>query len=53
VEQGIALLQRAIEMSDGYATTACEKMARYYELIGDTAAADEYYRKILKNNRLD
>jgi arabinofuranosyltransferase len=53
VEQGIKYLYEGFTLSGGYAMTAADKLARYYELIGDTAAAEPYWNAIRKHNRLD
>jgi len=52
VEQGIEYLQKAFDMSDGHASTAGDKLGRYYELIGDTAKADTFFNAIRNVNRL-
>nr|MBN2278525.1 hypothetical protein [candidate division Zixibacteria bacterium] len=52
LERGLNYLQQAFEMSDGHASTAGDKLGRYYEMIGDTATADIYYNAIMKVNRL-
>lgn len=53
VKKGIAYLHQAFELSEGYATTAGDKLGRYYQLIGDSARAEEYFKIIQRNNRLD
>jgi arabinofuranosyltransferase len=50
---GITFLREALKRSGGYATFASEYLAKYYEAIGDTSAAEELYRSLLRINRLD
>ncbi len=51
-EEGLKLLQQAVSMSDGYAMQACDMLRRFYEMVGDSAKAQEYYQLISEKNRL-
>ncbi len=42
LESGIEYLQRAFELSDGYAIIAGDKLGRYYQMIGDSARGQKY-----------
>jgi hypothetical protein len=53
LDRGLELLGRAVEMSDGCALTAVEKLGRYHEMMNDSTRAQYYYDLIRKNNRLD
>jgi arabinofuranosyltransferase len=53
LDLGLDYLNRAVELSDGYALTAVEKLGRYYDMMGDSTSAQYYYDLIVKNNRLD
>jgi hypothetical protein len=32
---------------------ACDVMRRFYEMVGDSTKAEEYYKIIIEKNRLD
>ncbi len=50
---GITFLKEAMKRSNGYATLSADKLARYYEAIGDSTAAAEINLNQLRVNRLD
>jgi tetratricopeptide (TPR) repeat protein len=52
-QEALKLLQQAVVLSDGYAMQACDVLRRFYEMVGDSAKADEYYKIIREKNRLD
>ena len=49
----VTFLKEALKRSGGYATLSASYLARYYEAIGDSTAAEEINRTQLKINRLD
>jgi len=53
LEKGLNLLYEAYYMSDGYAIQATDKLARYYQMIGDTAAARPFLEKLDRYSDLD
>jgi len=52
-EEGVRALKRAVELSSGYAMTACDMLRYHYEKTGDTTAAGYYEDFIRRYNRLD
>jgi len=51
-EEALKLLQQAVLLSDGYAMQACDVLRRFYEIVGDSVKAEEYYQLIREKNRL-
>jgi len=52
-QEALRLLQQAVLISDGYAMQACDILRRFYEMVGDSDRAEEYYKIIREKNRLD
>lgn len=52
-DDGVTFFKEALKRSNGYATLSASYLARYYEAIGDSAAAEEINLSQLKINRLD